>query len=232
LNSHVGKGHMTVAQTYFLGECSGTQFEVDGDVGVVQQKELHPSVTVGPHSPCLVDFPPLRKSNSYGPGPILTPKNSKEVGNKSNKNGPCATTSDTVLFTKKVVAAPTGVPLANSHIRFKDDSDCSDLSDSIEVFADEEERMLKLKKKLRLRNQSKGSKGKKGALINTGFTPPSGIDLLTQDNLEVVPETQGSDVNVEVLAQSKLEGIKYQVGFSFSHKMGNLVDKESYKVDP
>jgi len=92
--------------------------------------------------------------------------------------------------------------------------------------------MLKLKNKLRLRKQSKGPKGRKGALPNTGSTPPSRIDLLNQDNLEVVPETQGVEVDVEVLAESKLEAIKNQVGFSFSPKIGNMVGKESFKVDP
>lgn len=63
-------------------------------------------------------------------------------------------------------------------------------------------------------------------------TPPSGIDLMTHDQFEVVPETQGDDVNVEVLGESKLEAIKKQIGFSFSPKMGNLVDKKYIKVDP
>jgi len=190
LNRPVGSGHVDAQHTTFWGECSDVQLDMDGNFGAGHQKGSKPLALVGPPFPSLLDFPPLRKANSNGPRPVLSLSPSKSLVNKYTLNGPSvAAVSDSILFTSKVDSAVKGVHLVNSHIRFKDDSDCSDLSNSIEDFVNEEERLLKLKKKLRLRKQSAGSKGRKGALVNSATPPPSGINLITHDNIEVIPET-------------------------------------------
>lgn len=84
---------------------------------------------VGPLSPNLVDFPPLRKALSSGHVHVLLLRTSSSmsIGNKNATPGPCvAAVSDSVLITNKVYSNHKGVQLANSHIRFKDDFECSD----------------------------------------------------------------------------------------------------------
>lgn len=170
--------------------------------------------SLGPPVDCLVEFPPLEKTNGHGL--VLLRRATKSLDNYSHSDGHNgAVVSDSFFFfiTNKVDLIHKGVQFKNKHIRFKDDFDGSDMSDSIEDFADEEERMLKLKKKLRLKKQTLGPKGRKDVLANSASTPPSGIALIIQDHDEVVPETQDDireDINLDVLAKSKIEAIPQQ----------------------
>jgi hypothetical protein len=211
---------------------SNVQTELESAV-CTQQLE---SASYVPLAPCLVEFPPLKKSFNNGPGPFILRRGTKSLEACSNSVGPSgAAVSDYFLITNKVDLVIKGVQAINKHIRFKNDSDCSDLSDSIEDFVEEEEKMLNLKKNLRLKKQTRGRKGRKGVLAKSAPTPPSGIDLIIQDHDEVVPETQDAmikDVNVDALAAAKIEEIKKQVGFTFSPSKVSLVAKVSSKVDP
>lgn len=144
----VGIGQVS-AQTACVGECSGEVMAREGDFLADQHLVGQEVTSSGPPLPSMVEFPPLRKCPAHGPGPVLLLRGAKSLEGDKMVDGPKASVfSDSVLITNKQNSAFKGVQLANKHIRFNDESDCSDLSDSIEDYAHEDERLLNLKKKL------------------------------------------------------------------------------------
>lgn len=209
------KSQVRIGQVPFVQELSsGVQPVMETEACAAQVLVGQRLTSLGPPVDCLVEFPPLEKTNGHGL--VLLRRATKSLDNYSHSDGHNgAVVSDSFFFfiTNKVDLIHKGVQFKNKHIRFKDDFDGSDMSDSIEDFADEEERMLKLKKKLRLKKQTLGPKGRKDVLANSASTPPSGIALIIQDHDEVVPETQDDireDINLDVLAKSKIEAIPQQ----------------------
>jgi len=213
-------------QTAFVGDCSADVSAREVDLLADQQLVGQEVTSAAPIYPTLLDFPPLRKAVHYGPGPVLNLREAKSLKVEKlevRPKGPVYSDS-----------AVKGAHLVNKHIRFLEDSECLDASDSIEDYGDAEERALKFKKKLHLKKQGNGANGRKGGLGGATITPPSGIDIVAGDQDCVVTETQftnGGEANLKVLAEAKLDDIKKQVGFSYSPLVVNKVTKEPSKVN-